>query len=208
MTDAEPDPRALATHGRDHTHQSLEVLRLGRGAEGHQPDDRRPGVLRPRRSVGLRQVDPAPTDRRARGGGGRHDRDRGRRRERHAAPRSQSRDGVPELRALSAQDGSGELELQPEDASLPAGSDRAASRQRGRDPRPRHPDGPASRAAFRRTAPTGRHGSRHGPRPGGVPVRRAVVQPGREAPRADANGDPRPAPADQCHVRLRDARPD
>ena len=75
-----------------------------RGAQGLLP--RRPGrrVRRVRRALRLRQVDDAQDPGRARGGDIRHDPHRRARRHRPRAGRPRHRDGVPELRALSAPD--------------------------------------------------------------------------------------------------------
>ena len=48
------------------------------------------------------------------------------------------------------------------------------------------PSSSASRRTFRRAAAARRHGTRHRAEPEGFPVRRATLQPGREAARADA----------------------
>ena len=57
-------------------------------------------------------------------------------------------------------------------------------------PRHRHvPEAQAARAV-RRPAPARRHGPRHRARAAGLPVRRAAVQPRRQAARADARRDP------------------
>ena len=76
-----------------------------RGRQGDRPGHRRRRVHDPRRPVGLREVDGAADDRRARGHHrGRSDHRR-RARQRSGAARSRHRDGVPELRAVSAHDG-------------------------------------------------------------------------------------------------------
>ena len=62
--------------------------------------------------------------------------------------------------------------------------------------------------ALRRPAPARRHGPRHRARSAGVPVRRAAVQPRRQAARADAHRDQGAAPAAQDHDGLRHPRPD
>ena len=62
--------------------------------------------------------------------------------------------------------------------------------------------------AVRRPAPARGHGPRHRARPAGVPVRRAAVQPGRQAAGADAHRDQGAAPAPHHHLHLRHARPD
>ena len=68
------------------------------------PRDRRRGVHDPRRPVGLREVDGAADDRRARGHHRRRPDHRRRAGQRPGAARSRHRDGVPELRAVSAHD--------------------------------------------------------------------------------------------------------
>ncbi len=67
---------------------------------------------------------------------------------------------------------------------------------------------PLPAPALRRPAPARGDGTRHRARPAGVPVRRAALQPGREAARGDAHRDQGAAPAPQDHLGLRDARPD
>ena len=54
-------------------------------------------------------------------------------------------------------------------------------------------------AALRRPAPARRHGPRHDPRAEGLPLRRAAVQPRRQAARPDAGRDPPAAPAARRH---------
>jgi ABC-type nitrate/sulfonate/bicarbonate transport system ATPase subunit len=53
-----------------------------------------------------------------------------------------------------------------------------------------------------------RDGPRHRARPAGLPVRRAAVEPRRQAARADAHRDQGAAPAPQDHDDLRHPRPD
>ena len=79
---------------------------------------------------------------------------------------------------------------------------------RGADPRPDAVARPLSAPAFRRPAPARRDGPRDRARPAGVPVRRAAVQPRRQAARRDARRDQGAAPAADHHHRLRHARPD
>ena len=62
--------------------------------------------------------------------------------------------------------------------------------------------------ALGRPAPARRHGTRHRARPQGVPVRRTLVQPRRQAAGGDARRDQGPAPAAEDHDRLCHARPD
>ena len=63
------------------------------------------------------------------------------------------------------------------------------------------------RAAVRRPAPARRDGPRHRAPAARVPVRRAAVQPRRQAARRDAHRDPRAAPAPGRDLDLRHARP-
>ena len=62
--------------------------------------------------------------------------------------------------------------------------------------------------ALGRPAPARRHGPRHRAQSAGLPVRRAALQPRRQAARADARRDQGAAPAAQGHHGLRHARPD
>ena len=66
---------------------------------------------------------------------------------------------------------------------------------------------PQAEAAVRRPAPARRDGPRHRAQPEGVPVRRAAVQPRRQAARADADRDQEGAPEGAHHDGLRDPRP-
>ena len=62
--------------------------------------------------------------------------------------------------------------------------------------------------ALRRPAPARGHGPRHRARPAGLPLRRAAVEPRRQAARLDARGDQEPAPAAEDDDGLRHPRPD
>ena len=76
------------------------------------------------------------------------------------------------------------------------------------NPRPDAAARPLSAATLGRPAPARRHGPRHRARSAGVPVRRAAVQPRRQAARRDAHRDQGTAPAAEDHDRLRHPRPD
>ena len=104
--------------------------------------DRR--IRRPGRPFGLRQVDDAADDRRARGDFRRRDPDRRRDRQRSAAALAQHLDGVPVLCALSAYERAREHGLLAEDRQAPAGRDRHARRRGERDPASRRAARPAS----------------------------------------------------------------
>ena len=67
---------------------------------------------------------------------------------------------------------------------------------------------PLSAPAVGRPAPAGRHGPGDRARSPGVPVRRAALQPRRQAARADAHRDQGIAPAAQDDLGLRHPRPD
>ena len=173
---------------------------------GHRHGGR--AVHRAGRTVRLRQVHPAAHDR---GAGGNHqgrNADRRARRQQHDAQGTRHRDGVPELRAVSAHDGAREHDVQP-DAGAPAqGGRRRAGAQGRRHPGPERPARPLSAPAFGRPAPARGHGPLHRARSPGVPVRRAAVQPRRQAAGADAHRDQGTAPAPEDDFGLCHARPD
>ncbi len=164
-------------------------------------------VRRHRRALGLRQVDAAAHG----GGAGDHHRGRDRhRRARGERPRAEGprhRHGVPELRALPAHERVRQHGLRPEDPGAAQGGDRAARAARGGDPRARAAARAPAARALRRPAPARRDGARHRARAQGVPVRRAALQPRRQAARADAKRAAGAAPAAEDHHALRDARP-
>ena len=76
------------------------------------------------------------------------------------------------------------------------------------NPRARVAARPQAAPALGRPAAAGRAGPRHRPRPAGVPVRRAALEPRRQAAGADARRDQGAAPAAQDHHGLRHPRPD
>ena len=84
-------------------HEALRGRHRGRQAD--EPRDRGRRVHDPRRPVGLREVDGAADDRRARGHLRGRAVDRRPRRQRPRAARPRHRDGLPELRAVPAHDG-------------------------------------------------------------------------------------------------------
>ena len=92
------------------------------------------------------------------------------------------------------------------------GADKAGDRQPGasrrRDPRADAAARALSAPALRRPAPARRHGPRHRARSAGLPVRRAAVEPRRQAARRHAHRDQGTAPAAQDHHGLRHPRPD
>ena len=136
------------------------------------------------------------------------DRDRRARGQRPAAALAQHLDGVPVLRALSAHDGAREHGLLAEDR-------RRGRRKRWSAASPRRRRSSASTrllerrpvAAVRRPAPARRHGPRHRARSRRLPVRRAAVQPRRQAAHADAHRDQEAACQGALDRDLRHARP-
>ena len=169
---------------------------------------RRRRVLRAGRSLRLRQVDAPAHDRRAGGDHRGRDRDRRSRGQPRAAEGARHRDGVPELRAVSAHDGAPEHVVRADAREAAEGGHRGAREEGRRHPRARAVPRPLSAPALGRPAPARGDGPRHRARPAGVPVRRAAVQPRRQAARADAHRDQGAAPAPEDHVDLRHARPD
>ena len=77
----------------------------------------------------------------------------------------------------------------------------------GAHPRHHRPARPPAEAALRRPAPARRDGPRHRAQPQGVPVRRAAVEPRRQAARADAHRDQEGAPEGHDDDDLRHPRP-
>ena len=148
-----------------------------------------------RRPVGLRQVDAAQDDRRPRGHQRRRDRDRRHGGQRHGAEGPRRRHGVSELRPLPAHDGAPEHGLQPAPTPGRQEHDPRTGGQRRPDPGADAAAQPAAAPALGRRASAGGHGARHRARPAGVPLRRAALQPRRQAPRADADRDQGAAPA-------------
>ena len=111
-----------------------------------------------------------------------HRRPRG---QRCAAQGSRHRHGVPELRALPAHERVRQHGLRPQAAQDAQGRDRPAGQGSRRNPGHRPAARPQAQAALRRPAPARGRGPRHRARAQRLPVRRAAVQPGRQAARAD-----------------------
>ena len=133
----------------------------------------------------------------------------GERVEREGAPGAQPGHGVPELRPLPAPHAC--TRTSPSRCGCAEAlrrRDPHQGRRRGRHAGAEGPPGAQAEPALRRAAPAGGHGPGHRPGGRGVPVRRAAVQPRRQAAGPDAHRDlPAAAPAGDHH-RLRHPRPD
>ena len=171
-------------------------------------DDRGRRVRRVRRAVGLGQDDGAAAGRRAGGADGGRDQRRRPGGEPPGAARPRHRDGVPGLRAVSADDGAAEPGVRACGCGRWGGreiEERVAAG--GRHARHRVAAGAEAARAVGRPAAAGGAGPGAGPRAEGVPDGRAAVEPGREAARADPDRDQAPPGAGRDDDDLRDARP-
>ena len=183
------------------------LCRRRRGREGR--DLRRAGraFLRDGRAVRLRQVHAAAHDR------GRRDDHVGRnphrraRRQRHRAVRARHRDGVPELRALSAHERLRQHGVRPAQPQNAEARDREARARSRAHPGNRAVARPQAAPALRRPAPARRDGPRDRAAAEGLPVRRAALESRRQAARLDARRDPQAAEGARHDLDLRHARP-
>ena len=123
-----------------------------------------------------------------------------------AAPRH--RDGVPELRAVSADDGAQEHGVRAPDAWHGARRARQAGDRGRRDARPRGSARAAPGGAVGRAAPARRDGPGDRPRAARVPHGRAAVEPRRQAPGHRARAAHPAPPAARRHHGVRHPRPD
>ncbi len=156
----------------------------------------------------MRQDDAAADDRRAGGDQRGHDLDRRPRRQRPHAQGSRHRDGVPELRALSAHDGGQEHGLRAAARQGPGRGDPPQGGARRRPAGHLRPARAQARQSLRRPAPAGGDGPGHRPRPPGVSHGRAPLQPRRQAAHPDARRDHAHPAAAAHHDGLRHPRPD
>ena len=105
---------AAASSGLGESGADLELIGITKrfpgihGGRRPQPDDPRRVVLRPARTVGVRQDDDAPAGRRARGSDRRAGAHRRQGRHEHQAASAAGEHGVPELRPVPAHDGARE----------------------------------------------------------------------------------------------------
>ena len=181
---------------RSRVRNRQQELRRRRGAEGHRPRGRGRRVRRAGRPVGLRQVHAARHDRRARDRHLRRDLDRRARRQQRRAEGPRHRDGVPVLRALPDDDGAPEHHLRHGEPRRAEGASRTRrSSASAALLHIEHAAAPQARPALRRPAAARRHGPGAGARSGALPLRRAALQPRRQAPRRDAHRDQEALPA-------------
>ena len=151
-------------------------------------DGRGRRVRDPRRTVGLREVDRAADDRRARGHHASGELRIGGDVVNQYAPKDRDIAMVFQNYALYPHMSVRENMAFPLKLAQGAGGrDHREGRARGADPRPRAASRPQAGEALGRPAPAGGDGPGDRPRPEGVPDRRAALQPRREAARADAH---------------------
>ena len=128
--------------------------------------------------------------------------------QRRLAGTARHRDGLPELRPLSAHDGRAQHRLR---RCASAGCRGPRSQARVREvsdaARARRPAPPQAGAALRRPAPAGGDGPGARPPSAGVPARRAALQPGRQAANAASRRAQAAPPAGADDVDLRHPRP-
>ena len=117
------------------------------------------------------------------------------------------RHGVPELRALSAYERLQQHGLRPAQPPHAGARDRHARAGSRAHSRTRRDARPQAAAAVRRPAPARRDGPRHRAAAEGVPVRRAAVEPRRQAAHRHARRDPQTAAPIDDHLDLRHPRP-
>ena len=124
-----------------------------------------------------------------------------------AAQGPRHRHGVPVLRALPDDDRAREHHLRHGEPPRPEAGAGRGRRPRRRAAADRAAPEAQARPALRRPAPARRHGPGAGARPGALPLRRAALQPRRQAPRRHAHRDQEAAPPRRQVHRLRHPRP-
>ena len=137
---------------------------------------------------------------------GRRGRDRRPRRQPGRAGRPRHRHGVPELCALPAYEHLRQHGLWPAQPRHAEGRDRQAREGSRAHPRDRALPGTPAAPALRRPAPARRHGPRHRAQAAGLPLRRAALEPRRQAARPDARRDQEAAARARRHRDLRHPR--
>ena len=110
-----------------------------------------------------------------------------------AAARPRRRHGVPELRALPAHERLRQSRLRPAQQEDAGSRDQGGDRSRRRDARTARTAAAQAEAIVRRPAAARRARPLHRAQSAGVSVRRAAVEPRRQAARADAHRDQAPA---------------
>ena len=187
--------------GRDRAAEPHQGLRTGCHCR-RQDRPRRPGrrVHGSSGAVRVWKVHDSENDRRPRGDHLGRDHDRRRRGQRCRSGGARPRRRLPKLCALPAYERRGKPLLRPPATQDATRRNRSPHRDDGRDPRDRRLAETPTSATERRSAAAGRAGPRPGPRPRGVPVRRAAVQSRCQAARRDAHGTDQASPhAGQDH---------
>ena len=123
------------------------------------------------------------------------------------AGRARHRHGVSELRALSAYERLQQHGLRPAQPRHAEARDRDAGAGSRPHSRTRRHAGAQAAAIVRRPAPARRDGPRHRAAAESVSVRRAAVEPRRQAAHRDAGRNPQTAAPAQDHLDLRHPRP-
>ena len=182
------------TDGHGRYPRRAEGVRFFRGAARGQRGHRRWAVRGAGRAIRLRQVHPAQDAGRTREHHQRRDRHRRPGGEHLAAEGPGHRHGVPELRALSAHDGGARTWAFSHQAR--ASASKGGRRRKSVSAVRREILGLESQfldrypaPAFRRSAPACRHGPGHRAQSASLPVRRAALQPRRQATGPDASRD-------------------
>ena len=184
-----------------------KIIRGRGGSQGRRHRSRGRRVRGAGRPVGMREVHAAGDDRGAR------DRDVGRDPYRRAhgqfgaAQGPRHRDGVPVLRALPDDDRAREHHLRDGEPRRAEGGAERGGGARGGVPADRAAAQAETGAAFRRPAAARRDGTRARARPEPVPVRRAAVEPRRQAAHRHAHRDQEAAPQRRQDDDLRHPRP-
>ena len=137
--------------------QSSDHRRGRRGGAGIQPGHRRQGIHRAGRPLRLRQIHDPAHGRGPRGDHRRRAADRRQADEQRGPEGPRHRDGLPELRPVSAHDRLREHGLLPEAAPHPEGRDRPEGPRGARDPGYHPVSAPQAEGPLRRPAPARRH---------------------------------------------------
>ncbi len=201
--------RGRACQGRPgrRDRQRHQTLRRLRGGERSRLLDRFGRVLLDARTVGLRQDDHAPDDRRLRDPHRGRDPARRQGRVAGASAQAQRQHRVPALRAVPPHDGVGQRRLRTAQPEEGQGRGQEARRRAARDRAPHRLRQAQARPALRRSAAARGAGPCAGQLPERAAARRTARRPRPQAATGDAvRAQAHPARG-RHHVRLRDPRP-